>query len=84
MSNSSNENSESPPDGRAAGGISYEQLPEDLQPTDDNPLAQDPSEEEVERDKEDASGPALGNPEGDDDGQPEGEPPGAVPRAPHG
>jgi hypothetical protein len=86
MSNPSNENTETPPDGRAGaggGGISDEQLPEDLQPTDDNPLAQNPSQEEVERDKEASSGPAVRDPDADADSEAEGEPPGAVPRSPN-
>jgi hypothetical protein len=48
MSESSNEH-ETP----EVGLIPDEDLPEDLQPTDDNPLAQDPSEAE----EEDTAGP---------------------------
>ena len=49
MSESSNEN-ETP----EVGLIADEELPEDLQPTDDNPLAKDPSETE---DEESGDGP---------------------------
>ena len=38
------------------GGISDDQLPEDLQPTDDNPLAQNPDE------RGDEDGPQQGQP----------------------
>jgi hypothetical protein len=41
MSEQSNEN-----EGTAEQGISDEQLPEDLRPTDDNPLAKAPDDEE--------------------------------------
>jgi hypothetical protein len=36
------------------GAVTDDQLPEDLQPTDDNPLAKDPSETEEE---DDGAGP---------------------------
>ena len=42
------------PDGETLGGISDDQLPEDLQPTDDNPLAQPPSDDDED------SGMSLG------------------------
>lgn len=59
------ENTETPPDGR--GGISDDQLPEDLRPSDDNPLAKGPGEDDDD----------------DEGGQPEGEPSPAVPPAPN-
>ncbi len=55
MSESSNEN-ETP----EVGLIPDEDLPEDLQPTDDNPLAKDPSEtEDDDSGDETASGPKV-------------------------
>ena len=46
--------SESSPEDESSVGISDEQLPEDLQPTDDNPLAQPPSDDDED------SGMSLG------------------------
>ncbi|GAB3764126.1 hypothetical protein FB382_001019 [Nocardioides ginsengisegetis] len=43
------------PSSQADGGISDDQLPEDLRPTDDNPLAQD-LDEDVEVDDLDMDG----------------------------
>ena len=51
MSNSSDESNE--PSAAGGPGISDEQLPEDLRPTDDNPLAKSP--EQGGEDKQDAS-----------------------------
>ncbi len=51
-------------------GISDDQLPEDLRPTDDNPLAKNPDEEGDEDDKSSGFKPDLG-----DSGDP-GTPPG--------
>jgi hypothetical protein len=79
MSNSSNESTapDTPP------GISDEQLPEDLRPAGDNPLAQNPDEREMERDRQDDARPAAARPDDRDEaGQPEGEPPPAAPPAP--
>ena len=52
MSNSANEPAETPPaesggtsDPDEPGYISDDQLPEDVRPSEDNPLAQDPDEE---------------------------------------
>ena len=49
-------------------GISDEELPEDLQPTDDNPLAQDPDEsgddEGVAESKKVEGMPDMGDPAG--------------------
>lgn len=54
------------PDGATLGGISDDQLPDDLQPTDDNPLAQplDPDDEATKSQDElemDATQEDLGN-----------------------
>jgi len=50
------------------GYISDEQLPEDLQPTDDNPLAKDPGEDEEDDSGESAK--AEGMPDMGDPGAP--------------
>jgi hypothetical protein len=66
MSESSNESQSQP-------GISDDQLPEDLQPTDDNPLAKNPGEE----DDADAGAPTSERLEGmPDAGMPGGATPG--------
>jgi hypothetical protein len=74
MSESTHENDES---GTGSGserepgeiGIRDEDLPEDLQPTDDNPLAQSPDQQEDDGDEADPSEkvegmPDVGNPSG--------------------
>jgi hypothetical protein len=55
----------------APGLISDEELPEDLQPTDDNPLARDPDADDEGSDGDAASGP------GRVDGMPDAGQPGA-------
>lgn len=49
MSNPSNED-------HPTEGISDEQLPEDLRPSDDNPLAKDPTDEDAEAGTDDDLG----------------------------
>jgi len=73
------------PDGATLGGISDDQLPDDLQPGDDNPLAEplDPDAEETKSREElemDATQEDLGNPpvesssdDSDDSGDSEGD-----------
>ena len=73
MSERTNENDESGADSgssREPGeiGIRDEDLPEDLQPTDDNPLAQSPDQQDDESDQDPSAKvegmPDAGNPAG--------------------
>jgi hypothetical protein len=53
MSESSNEKKDQPKKEDDSAGISDEQLPEDLQPSEDNPLAEPLTEEEAPDDMDD-------------------------------
>jgi hypothetical protein len=64
MSTSSNEPDEStePASPDDSPGISDDQLPEDLQPTDDNPLAKNPDEDDEASDEDAGPKPGEGSP----------------------
>ena len=73
MSESTHENDESGADSGSARepgeiGIRDEDLPEDLQPTDDNPLAQNPEDQKDDEDADPSQKvegmPDVGNPPG--------------------
>jgi hypothetical protein len=49
------------------GGVRDEDLPEDLQPSEDNPLAESPDPDEVDRDELDLTGGKTPEQSGDDE-----------------